>query len=82
MPFVAATPGWFVIARYPEGRMERAPVGAWLDRGDALLPMIKGGASRAGLLAPADQVHAGATLELLGPSAGPAIPGPTPHVEA
>lgn len=73
MQFVAATPGWFVVARFPEGRMERAPVGAWLAREARLVPMVKGGP---GGLAPADEVYAGATVEVLGPSAGPAL---APH---
>ncbi|MCW8141920.1 MAG: hypothetical protein KIT58_23685 [Planctomycetota bacterium] len=82
MQFIAATPGWFVIARFPEGRMDRTPVAAWADRGSQLVPMIKGGPGKAGHLAPADEVYPGAALELLGPSAGPAIAGPTAHPEA
>lgn len=70
MQFVAAAPGWFVVARFPEGRMERAPVGAWLAREARLVPMVKG---PPGVLAPADEVYVGATVEILGPSAGPAV---------
>lgn len=75
MQYVAAAPGWFVVARFPDGRMERAPVGAWLARETRLVAMVKGGPA---VLAPADEVYSNATLELFGPSGGTTSTIPDP----
>lgn len=66
--FVIAIPGWTVVARYPDGRVEQVPVGAWRPQGqDGLAPLVRGRGTAGALLLLAEHVFSGASLELRGP---------------
>lgn len=71
-PIIVAQPGWTVVARFPDGIVEHAPVAAWLQtERERLAPLVCGRDGLAAVVIPAAEAFRGAALELRAPPSRP-----------